>query len=50
MGGNFQLAQISSSNLSLAERQVELERPGATSSASRPRSLDALLARRATPR
>jgi len=42
MGGNFQLAQITSGNLSLAERQADLERQ-ATELSQQTSSLDALL-------
>jgi len=47
LGGNYQLAQISSSNLSIAERQAELERQAQELSAQT-RSLDALLAQKDT--
>jgi hypothetical protein len=47
LGGNFQLAQISTSTLSLAERQAELERQAQELSAQT-RSLDALLAQKDT--
>jgi hypothetical protein len=47
LGGNFQLAQISTSTLSLAERQAELERQ-AQELAAQTRSLDALLEQKDT--
>jgi hypothetical protein len=47
MGGNFQLAQISSSNLSLAERQADLERQAAELG-QQTSSLDALLSQKDT--
>jgi hypothetical protein len=47
MGGNFQLAQISSSNLSLAERQADLDRQ-AEDLGQQTNSLSAVLAHRDT--
>jgi len=47
MGGNFQLAQISSSNLSLAERQADLERQ-ADELGLQTNSLDAVLSQKDT--
>jgi hypothetical protein len=47
LGGNYQLAQISTSTLSLAERQAELERE-AQDLTAQTRSLDALLAQKDT--
>jgi len=47
LGGNYQLAQISTSTLSLAERQAELERQAQDLSAQT-RSLDAILAQKDT--